>query len=126
MNGIIGINRIPQSAAAMLIIVVLLSFPFVANGKTPGGDQGFGTEFVLKNAGFEGKLLKFYYTVPYPGLTKVKLFNESGEMIWRNQYVYQPGNRELHLNGQMLESGKTYVFQFDYKLTTVTREIYVP
>ena len=50
-----------------------------------------------------------------PGMTKVKLFNDNKDLLWRSQYVDdEVGKHELRVKASILDPGN-YVFEFDYK-----------
>ena len=82
----------------------------------PSGGKG---SFSVQNPTVNNGRLVFNYYAPYPGLTKVKLYDSDGNLLWRGQYIDPEGNNELRLRSERLEPGEAYVFQFDYKLESV-------
>lgn len=92
-----------------------------------GNDKKAGTKFVLKGYSFEGEYLVINYDIPYPGMTKVKMFDSGDEMLWRGQYVNaEDGPHKLILRAGHLTSGETYKFVFDYKSQLNSLEVFVP
>ena len=76
-------------------------------------------KFNVQNHYVDGEGYTFEYYAPYPGMTKVKLFDETGHLIWRGQYIDREGENKLRLRAAYLEEGSAYVFQFEYKLDLV-------
>jgi hypothetical protein len=80
------------------------------------GEEGSGSMIAINGYSFEGEYLIINYKIQYPGMTKVKMFdNESKQLLWRSQYVNdKEGNYRIVLRRKALSSG-TYMFEFDYK-----------
>lgn len=101
-------------------LLFLLAFLLLNSSQPLAAESGSDGEFHV--LGYEhrpeGKLVFNYYT-PYPGMTKVKLFKASGELLWRGQYLNQKGTQIVQFRAHHLEAGQAYIFQFDYKLKTV-------
>lgn len=71
--------------------------------------------FALGGYSVEGEFLIISYTIRYPGMTKVKLFNQTKQLLWRSQYVNdEEGEHKLVLRKNILDSGN-YTFEFRYK-----------
>ena len=67
----------------------------------------------------DAEAVEFNYHAPYPGLTKVLLYDAEGRLVWRGQYIDPEGNNKLRLRSSYLETGVAYVFHFEYKLDRV-------
>jgi hypothetical protein len=64
---------------------------------------------------WNGEFLVITYMIDYPGMTKVKLYSDSKDLLWSNQYVNdEEGKHELRVKAGILTPGR-YVFEFDYK-----------
>ncbi|MCB9232633.1 MAG: hypothetical protein H6581_13265 [Bacteroidia bacterium] len=88
--------------------------------------NGPGGKFEVSQPSLNGDRLEFSYFSPYPGVTKVKLFDRTGELIWRNQYNDLEGNNRVIYRANLLESGETYVFEFEYKKDKILRTVSIP
>lgn len=76
---------------------------------------------------FEGEYLVFRYTVPFPGMTKVRLYDTGLTLLWRNQYVDdKKGDHRIALRATKLSSGVTYLFEFDYKGKVIRQAVTAP
>lgn len=82
----------------------------------PGGDSSSPSDwFHVITHQWNGEFLVITYTIDYPGMTKVKLYNESKDLLWFSQYVNaEEGKHELRVKADILIPGR-YVFEFDYK-----------
>lgn len=117
-----GGNRLP---ALMVLFFAVSAFQVNASSKLfenivcieeGSGNDDNGSMIAINGYTFQGKYLIINYTIQYPGMTKVKMFDYSSkQLLWRNQYVNdKEGDHRLILRREMLESG-TYLFEFDYK-----------
>ena len=115
--------------ACILTVIILFSFSSSLHAATPGTDSPDGSKskhFAVQSPNFEGSQLVFHYVCPFPGVTKVKLFDSAGNLLWRGQYNDTEGNNEARFRLANLNSGETYVFKFEYKLESVLRSVSVP
>lgn len=111
----------PLARLLSVSILTVLSLTLTLNATSPSvndwalssGDEAKSLQ--ISGYTFEGEYLVITYTVPYPGMTKVKLFNGPEHMLWRSQYVNEEGEHKLYLRSKYLKSGENYVFEFDYK-----------
>jgi hypothetical protein len=87
--------------------------------------QGKGT-FRVDAPQVNAEAIEFNYFAPYPGMTKVLLYNAKGQLIWRGQYIDPEGNNKLRLRSSYLESGMAYSFHFEYKLERVKWDVVGP
>lgn len=94
-------------------IFVAFGYPIFAQGTSAKG------KFKITNTNADKVAIEFEYYVPYPGLTKVLLFDDAGDMVWRGQYIDKEGDNTLRLRSSYLDQGRGYVFQFEYKLDRV-------
>ncbi|MEM7039617.1 MAG: hypothetical protein AAF570_21770 [Bacteroidota bacterium] len=105
-----------------LAMAILLSVPaaFAASpsgndGNNPDGNENPGSMFSVNGYSFEGEFLVITYSVQYPGMTKVKLFDDGQKLLWRSQYVNdKEGKHKLILRRKYLTGGN-YTFEFDFK-----------
>lgn len=82
--------------------------------------------FRVESPSVNAEAIEFNYYAPYPGMTKVLMYDGQGNLIWRGQYIDPEGNNKLRLRSTYLKSGAPYVFQFYYKLDNVKIEIVAP
>ena len=95
----------------------LNSCPTHASDSEPNGMITVNTPSV------QGEYLIITYTIQYPGMTKVKMFDGSHHLLWRSQYVNdKEGEHRVILRRQSLASGN-YIFEFNYKNQKRTVEI---
>jgi hypothetical protein len=87
--------------------------------------QGKGT-FRVDAPQIDAEAVEFTYFAPYPGMTKVLLYDAKGQLIWRGQYVDPEGSNKLRLRSSYLESGMAYTFHFEYKLERVKWDVVGP
>jgi hypothetical protein len=74
-----------------------------------------GSWLQITGHSFQGDRLIINYAIRYPGMTKVKLYNSSNELLWRGQYVDdKEGDHRIVLKASILMPG-SYLFEFDYK-----------
>ena len=94
------------------LLVSLCGFFFSLHAQPKGA-------FDIRNHSENDGRLVFNYYAPYPGMTKVKLFDAKGKLVWRGQYIDKEGDNELRLRSETLMRGEAYVFQFEYKTDMV-------
>lgn len=120
---VIGKGISPKSTTLLgifLPIVVLwvcLTLPATATACTMPADTGDDGGQMIQVTGHElrGGSLVITYTIRYPGMTKVKLFNGNNELLWRGQHVDdKEGEHEFVFKASVLNPGN-YMFEFDYK-----------
>jgi hypothetical protein len=93
-----------------------------ARSEVPGAGDGKALLTVLSHHFADG-LLHIDYEVRYTGMTKVRLYNEEGLLVWSGQYVNdKEGAWQVHLRMSLLPAGP-YRFEFEYKGKTVTYEL---
>lgn len=90
-----------------------------ANKTTTANKAGASNDasgwFTVLSAERSGEFLVITYTIRYPGMTKVKLFDDAQTLLWRSQYVNdKEGEHTLRLRATKLVGG-SYTFEFDYK-----------
>jgi hypothetical protein len=106
----------------LLISIFMLAGGLVSSGLMAQGKGNFRVDSPLVDA----QAVEFNYYAPYPGMTKVLLFDAQGHLVWRGQYIDPEGNNKLRLRSNYLETGMAYVFQFEYKLERVRVEVVGP
>jgi hypothetical protein len=110
----VTVNRTCRVLVGLGVLMLFLSTALLASPATPLGGTPDGT-FNVTGHSFSGDVLLINYEIRYPGLTKVKLFNHEGQLIWRGQYVDdKEGSHHLKFRANLLEPGE-YRFEFDYK-----------
>jgi hypothetical protein len=96
------------------VLLLCLSSSLLADPAASSGDSPSGI-FNVTGHSYAGDILLVNYDIRYPGMTKVKLFDEEGHLVWRGQYVNdKEGSQQLKLRANLLEPG-AYRFEFDYK-----------
>lgn len=103
--------------ALLLILTLFASNLSMANVKAELGNppNAEGSWLQITGHSFQGDRLIINYAIRYPGMTKVKLYNSSNELLWRGQYVDdKEGDHRIVLKASILMPG-SYVFEFDYK-----------
>lgn len=108
----INANNTKQKTLCTLIFVVFCTLFSTLHAQSKGS---FNIRNHFEN---EGRLV-FNYYAPFPGMTKVKLFDADGTLVWRGQYIDKEGDNELRLRSAALSRGESYVFQFEYKMDMV-------
>lgn len=106
----------------LLCMVMLL---VLGGGWSAAHAQGKG-KFTVQPPQFSAEALEFTYFAPYPGMTKVLLYDDSGHLVWRGQYIDPEGENKLRLRSNYLSSGAAYVFQFEYKLELIRVPVVAP
>lgn len=117
-----GGNRLPALVVLFLAVSTIQVnassklFENIVCVEDANGNEDNGSMIAINGYTFQGKYLIINYTIQYPGMTKVKMFDfSSKQLLWRSQYVNdKEGDHRLVLRREMLESG-TYLFEFDYK-----------
>lgn len=107
----------------MLLAVICMLFSL---SSFAGGNSGPKGSFAVNGHHESGDKLVFSYYAPYPGMTKVKLYDASGALIWRGQYIDPEGDNVIRLRAASLERGVAYKFEFEYKLESVAVEVTLP
>ncbi len=103
-----------------LVFSMILAIPSGAFASDAGDDlpasANSGASWIqITGHSFQGDRLIINYVIQYPGMTKVKLFDGSNQMLWRGQYVNdEEGDHRIVLKANLLQPG-SYVFEFDYK-----------
>lgn len=87
-------------------------------------NPGDGEELIaVLSHHFADGLLHIDYEVRYSGMTKVRLYNEAGNLVWRGQYLNEKeGAWQVHFRMDLLPAGH-YRFEFEYKGKVVTYEL---
>jgi len=102
----------------MLVLagIFCLSFTWAAS-PVPGGPAAASDWFSVGEASAEGEFITFNYRVRYPGMTKVRLYEEGNSIpVWRGQYVNrEEGEYKVRFRLKALDPSKNYRFEFDYK-----------
>lgn len=112
--------------------IVLSTGTLAAHPCTDGGDSGEESvsstgKLDLLGYTFEGEFLIIRYSIPFAGVTKVKLFDAANQMLWRGQYVdAEEGDHQIILRASRLNSGASYQFEFSYKLDVRRISVSVP
>jgi hypothetical protein len=118
-------SLIRQKLQSSIVGLCLLAAFMVSVASTPPKSEEVSLQ--LLGYGFEGEYLVIEYAVPYPGMTKVRLFDSGLTLLWRNQYVDDvKGNHKITLKASKLSSGTTYLFEFDYKGKIVRQAVTAP
>jgi hypothetical protein len=56
------------------------------------------------------------YNVNFPGVTKIRMYNDNLQFLWRGQFLdTEKGDQEIYLRMDRLTSGETYFFELEYK-----------
>ena len=89
---------------------------FETTAKCENGSGDNGSMIAINGYEIQGEYLIINYTIQFPGMTKVKLFDsDSKQLLWRSQYVNdKEGDHRIVLRHKALSSG-SYLFEFDYK-----------
>lgn len=80
----------------------------------------------LKGTEFQGAFIIINYEIPYSGVVELRLFNESGQKIWQNQYPDTFGPNKIVLKASKFKPGETYAYQLNYKRDEVKNNIVIP
>lgn len=71
--------------------------------------------FVLNSHSISGDYLVIDYEIKYAGITKLKIYDKSNNLLWRNQYVDDIiGNHKIVLKYKNMKRG-LYKFEISYK-----------
>ena len=103
-----------------LVFSLILMLPSGAFAVEAGDDfpttSNDGASWIqITGHSFQGDRLIINYVIQFPGMTKVKLFDGSNQMLWRGQYVNdEEGDHRIVLKASLLQPG-SYVFEFDFK-----------
>ena len=122
-------SRISQVArmcglALLLFLVSLPTKSVLADGGESGEEKNSGIGFVVAPHRLVDRLLVFNYDIPFDGVTKVRMYDDAGNLLWRGQYNDEKGSKTVSFNSGKLESGKAYVFEFEYKLN-IERQVVI-
>lgn len=104
-------------AFAFVLIMLFPSGAFAAKtgDELPKNANSGASWIQITGHSFQGDRLIINYAIQYPGMTKVKLFDASNQMLWRGQYVNdEEGDHRIVLKASLLHPG-SYVFEFDFK-----------
>ncbi|MCB9233770.1 MAG: hypothetical protein H6581_19090 [Bacteroidia bacterium] len=111
---------------SVFMLVVLLTLSFAAQATPDNPADSKSKSFAVQSHNFQGNLIVFHYVCPFPGVTKVRLFDAEGNEIWRGQYNDEEGDNQVKFRSELLKSGQTYVFKFEYKHDNVMRTVSIP
>lgn len=113
--------QVLRAGLFLLFAVLIMSMANGSGGNDENGDPtsngggGNVEQFAIKTYSFQGEFLYIEYYVPFPGMTKVKLF-QGTELLWRGQYVDElKGDHRIVLRASKLTPGEGYNFEFNYK-----------
>lgn len=100
---------------SLIFFLPLTVFSANSGNEDPKSASENGSWIQITGHSFQGDRLVISYVIQYPGMTKVKLFNSSNQMLWRGQYVNDiVGEQKIILKASVLQPGN-YIFEFDYK-----------
>lgn len=110
------LNRLRgASALCGIFLIVMCSFSSIQANRVwvNGGPQG--GMFSILSHNYQGDLLVIEYEIKYPGLTKVRMFDDADNLLWRSQYVDdKQGTHQVVLKADRMKPGN-YRFEFEYK-----------
>ena len=113
-------NTLLFKAIFILVAGFIFLLPSSLSANTAGNDNpksaNEGASWIqITGHSFQGDRLVINYVIQYPGMTKVKLFNSSNQMLWRGQYVNdKEGDHKIVVKSGVLQPGN-YIFEFEYK-----------
>lgn len=97
-------------------LLLLFGGLFLHSGFMNPPKENAPERFKLLGHSYEGDLLFIQYYVPYPGMTKVNLYDPAYSCLWKGQYVDDiKGEHQIILRAASLRQGISYMLEFDYK-----------
>lgn len=108
-------NGLGWFTAAIVVLVLTMSFNLASATGTKPDSGPQGNMFSILSHNYQGDLLVIHYEIKYPGLTKVRMFDDSDNLLWRSQYVDDKmGPHQVVLKANRMKPGN-YRFEFEYK-----------
>ena len=97
------------------LLLLMASMSCIGKGLQASGPNPVGSMFKVIGHSFSGEYLIIEYEIKFPGMTKVKMFDDEDKLLWRSQYVDDvTGVHRMVLRASRMSSG-SYRFEFDYK-----------
>lgn len=90
------------------------------------GSHYVEAEIALKGYEFRGNFVVISYEIPYSGMVEIRLFNQSGDKIWQNQYADKYGENTIVLKKSKFHPGETYAYVLNYKKDEIRDRLIIP
>lgn len=97
-----------------------------AQAPTPHKSTVVQAKLDLKGAEVRGAFVVISYEIPYSGMVEIRLFDQSGEKVWQNQYADTFGENKIVLKASAFNPGEKYAYVLNYKTDEVKQEIVIP
>jgi len=110
----------------IVLFILLMAGTGVVWGQKTEGTHLVDAKILMRGTEINENFISINYEIPYSGMVEIRLFDATGQLIWRNQYDRPYGENRIVLRSSKLSPGATYAYQLNYKRDMVREIITLP